>query len=155
MPTDWWAGLGCTVNKYIISYHIKWAAAVLWLSALVKRTQITTAATKWKWNVKVVVRARSKKQDPAASILREIRDKISNQYREPTVIPAPHNVLLFILKYWFFVTGEANDETAQNCKGSYSLLHPKYRRTPHILINWYGEPSGYAENPDNWIFLWK
>jgi len=28
-------------------------------------------------------------------------------------------------------------------------------RTPHIRINWDGEPSGYAENPDNWIFLWK
>ena len=24
-----------------------------------------------------------------------------------------------------------------------------------IQINWDGELSGYAENPDNWIFLWK
>jgi len=24
-----------------------------------------------------------------------------------------------------------------------------------IRINWDGEPSGYAENPDNWIFLRK
>jgi len=24
-----------------------------------------------------------------------------------------------------------------------------------IQINWDGEPSGYAENPDNWIFLGK
>jgi hypothetical protein len=45
------------------------------------------------------VLARSKKQDLAASILRERRDKIANQYSEPTIIPAPHNVLLFILKY--------------------------------------------------------
>jgi len=28
-------------------------------------------------------------------------------------------------------------------------------RTPLIRINWDGEPSGYVENPDNWIFLWK
>jgi len=31
----------------------------------------------------------------------------------------------------------------------------KYSRTPLIRINWDGDPSGYAENPDNWIFLWK
>jgi hypothetical protein len=30
---------------------------------------------------------------------------------------------------------------------------PYYRRTPLIRINWDGEPSGYAENPDNWIFF--
>ena len=29
----------------------------------------------------------------------------------------------------------------------------KYSRTPLIRINWNGEPSGYAENGDNWIFL--
>jgi hypothetical protein len=28
-----------------------------------------------------------------------------------------------------------------------------YSRTPLILTNWDGEPSGYAENPDYWIFL--
>jgi hypothetical protein len=31
----------------------------------------------------------------------------------------------------------------------------KYSRTPLIWINWDGELSGCAENPDNWIFLWK
>jgi len=30
-----------------------------------------------------------------------------------------------------------------------------YSRTPLIQFNCDGEPSGYAENPDNWIFLWK
>ena len=30
-----------------------------------------------------------------------------------------------------------------------------WSRTPLIRINWDCEPSGYAENPDNWIFLWK
>ena len=30
-----------------------------------------------------------------------------------------------------------------------------YSRTPLIRINWDGEQSGYAENPDNWIFLGK
>jgi len=29
----------------------------------------------------------------------------------------------------------------------------KYSRTPLIRINWDGETSGYAENPDNCIFL--
>ena len=31
----------------------------------------------------------------------------------------------------------------------------KYSRTELIRINWDGKPSGYAENTDNWIFLWK
>jgi len=30
-----------------------------------------------------------------------------------------------------------------------------YSRTPLIRINWDDEQSGYAENPDKWIFLWK
>jgi len=29
----------------------------------------------------------------------------------------------------------------------------KIGRTPLMRINCEGEPSGYAENPDNWIFL--
>jgi hypothetical protein len=29
----------------------------------------------------------------------------------------------------------------------------EYSRTSLILINWDGEPSGYAENPDKWILL--
>jgi hypothetical protein len=28
-----------------------------------------------------------------------------------------------------------------------------YSRTPTIRINWDSDPSRYAENPDNWIFL--
>jgi len=35
----------------------------------------------------------------------------------------------------------------------YDALHPKYSITPLNGINWEGEPSGYAENPDNWIVL--
>ena len=31
----------------------------------------------------------------------------------------------------------------------------EYSRIPLIRFNWDGEPSGYAENPDNWIFLFK
>jgi len=31
----------------------------------------------------------------------------------------------------------------------------KNKRTPLIRINWVGQPSGYAENPGNWIFLWQ
>jgi hypothetical protein len=30
-----------------------------------------------------------------------------------------------------------------------------YSRTPRIQINWDGKSSGYAENPDNWIFFKK
>jgi len=37
----------------------------------------------------------------------------------------------------------------------YEYYNFMYSRSPHIWINWDGEPSGYAENPDNWIFLWK
>jgi len=38
------------------------------------------------------------------------------------------------------------------------LIHPSIHlyinsRTPLIQINWDGEPSGYAGNPDNWSFL--
>jgi len=29
----------------------------------------------------------------------------------------------------------------------------KYSITPLIRINWDGEPSGHAENPNNWTFL--
>jgi len=29
----------------------------------------------------------------------------------------------------------------------------KYSTTPLIWTKWDGETSGYAENPDNWIFL--
>jgi len=28
-----------------------------------------------------------------------------------------------------------------------------YNKTPLFRINWEGETSGCAENPDNWIFL--
>jgi len=31
----------------------------------------------------------------------------------------------------------------------------EYGRTPIVRINWDVKPSGYAENPDNWIFLKK
>ena len=31
----------------------------------------------------------------------------------------------------------------------------EYSRTTLNRINPEGEPSGYAKNPDNWIFLWK
>jgi len=30
-----------------------------------------------------------------------------------------------------------------------------YSRTTLIRINWDDKPSGYADNPHNWIFLWK
>jgi hypothetical protein len=36
---------------------------------------------------------------------------------------------------------------------SVSFIGSVYSRTPLIRINWDGEPSGYAENTDNWIFL--
>ena len=36
-----------------------------------------------------------------------------------------------------------------------TLLSMSYSRTPLIRINWDGEPSGYTENTDKWIFLWK
>jgi hypothetical protein len=29
----------------------------------------------------------------------------------------------------------------------------QYSRTPLLRINWDIEPSGYAQNPDNWSFL--
>jgi hypothetical protein len=40
------------------------------------------------------------------------------------------------------------------------VLKPKtaymnYSRTQLIRVNWDGGPSGFAENPDNWIFLGK
>jgi len=34
-----------------------------------------------------------------------------------------------------------------------SLAMSIHSRTPLIRINWDDESSGYAENPDNWIFL--
>jgi len=46
-----------------------------------------------------------------------------------------------------FVFSECLDEINRNIVN--------YSRTPLIGIDRDGEPSGYAENPDNWIFLWK
>jgi len=40
-----------------------------------------------------------------------------------------------------------------NVLGSRTRCFWWYSRTPLIRINWDGEPSGYAENPDNWIFF--
>ena len=37
--------------------------------------------------------------------------------------------------------------------GKIQVLFKKYSRTPLIRINWEDEPSEYAENQDNWIFL--
>jgi hypothetical protein len=34
-----------------------------------------------------------------------------------------------------------------------SRVITEYSRTPFIWINLDGEPSGFAENPDNWIFI--
>jgi len=39
--------------------------------------------------------------------------------------------------------------------GNRHQAKPKYSSTPLIRINLDGETSGNAENPDNWIFLWK
>ena len=36
--------------------------------------------------------------------------------------------------------------------GTRFLLKTNYCRTPR---HWDGKPSGYAENPNNWSFLWK
>ena len=33
------------------------------------------------------------------------------------------------------------------------FISSTYSRTPLVRINWDGETTGYAENPDNWIFL--
>jgi len=35
------------------------------------------------------------------------------------------------------------------------LPNCRYSRTPLIRTKWDGESSGYAEDPDNRIFLWK
>jgi len=41
------------------------------------------------------------------------------------------------------------------CLLHYKLGWVKYGRTPFVRINWDGKPSGYAENPDNWIFFFN
>jgi len=35
----------------------------------------------------------------------------------------------------------------------YEYYNFMYSRIPHVWINWDGEPSGYADNPDKWTFL--
>jgi hypothetical protein len=43
-----------------------------------------------------------------------------------------------------------------HCKFTYCQSQPhKYSRIPFIGINWDGESTGYADNPDNWNFLLK
>ena len=38
---------------------------------------------------------------------------------------------------------------------AYRCVSNKYSRTPLIRNNWCSDASRHAENPDNWIFLWK
>jgi hypothetical protein len=47
--------------------------------------------------------------------------------------------------------GQLNDNVVGTV-GFYIYLF-MHGRTPIIWINWGDEASGYAENPDNWIFL--
>jgi hypothetical protein len=42
--------------------------------------------------------------------------------------------------------------SSANCSGDKCT---RYSITPIIRINWDREPSGYAENANNWIFLSK
>ena len=37
----------------------------------------------------------------------------------------------------------------------YNFYNYWYSKTPIIWIIWDGKPSGYAENPDKWIYLEK
>jgi len=68
----------------------------------------------------------------------------ANTYREP---PSTfHNVCTAHI-YQAIATGCSN--TVQT-----RIVKP-YSRTPLTWINWNSEPSGYAENPDNWIFICK
>jgi hypothetical protein len=52
--------------------------------------------------------------------------------------------LLSLHEIYVFVPASVNQFTSNTCK---------YSITPIIRIYWDGEPSGYAENPDNWIFF--
>jgi hypothetical protein len=44
---------------------------------------------------------------------------------------------------------KSEDQKRNNVRSEFLL---KYGRTPLIRIKW-DEPSGYADNPDNWIFV--
>jgi hypothetical protein len=39
--------------------------------------------------------------------------------------------------------------------GDNKILEKSSKETPLIRNNWNGEPSGHAENQDNWIFFLK
>jgi hypothetical protein len=59
---------------------------------------------------------------------------------------------------WRPVVGRVSLLMAAYVKVGYEVLTVvipiwKYSSTPLIRINWDGEPTGYAENPDNWILL--
>jgi len=43
-------------------------------------------------------------------------------------------------------------DTPRKCF-NFIYIHTTYSRTALIVINWHGQPSRYAENPDNWIFF--
>jgi hypothetical protein len=53
----------------------------------------------------------------------------------------------FILINQFFT------ELPSDCKCKIKEGNIMESRTPFIWNKWYSEPSGYAENLDNWIFL--
>jgi len=63
-------------------------------------------------------------------------------------------------KAWSLVRPRYRSFNDDYCVGSTIVnsvilkVFEKYSRTQLIWINWYGQPSGYVENSDNWIFLW-
>ena len=77
----------------------------------------------------------------------------------PYLTSSINQVLPFSKKTtWQKFVWQPNSWTIRLCRELCNAVQDKillHIRTPLIRINWDGEPSGYAEKPDNWIFLWK
>ena len=70
-----------------------------------------------------------------------------------TTVASIHHNLGRIVCYLFASKSVLNSDSLTFLSSEISVS--VYSRTPLIRINWDGELSGYAENPDKWIFLGK
>ena len=92
--------------------------------------------TVWKQKTLVGVSATTKTYDP----------------HKITLLPSIGRVALSYAQFtWYRIPCHNRTDLWQTSQ--YTAWQCLYSTTPFIRINWDGETSGYAKNPDNWIFF--
>ena len=80
----------------------------------------------------------------------------------PKLVAIYHWIVVFDEVYILFHfniilkhNGMSSTKSRELCWVRHTIVVTLYSRIPLIRSNWDGEPFGYPENSDNWIFLWK